>query len=110
MFNNLGKTPEVTEEKLEAYAIITAMGPTYFWPQWLQLQKLGQDFGLTDEELRIAMPSMLNSSVDILYHSEFSSEEVLDLIPVYPLKDNEVEINQIFQNKLTGLHNKLKGK
>lgn len=37
----LGKTFEVSESKLEAYAIISAMLPTYFWFQWKALSDLG---------------------------------------------------------------------
>jgi pyrroline-5-carboxylate reductase len=41
LFGTWGEAPEVAEAKLEAYAILTAMGPTYFWFQWLKLQELG---------------------------------------------------------------------
>jgi pyrroline-5-carboxylate reductase len=46
----LGECPEVPEDHLEAYAILTAMGPTYFWFQLEELNKLGQSFGLEKEE------------------------------------------------------------
>ena len=35
----LGECPEVAEEKLEAYAVLLAMGPTYFWFQLQALRK-----------------------------------------------------------------------
>jgi pyrroline-5-carboxylate reductase len=110
LFQTWGQAPEVKEENLEAYAIVAAMGPTYFWPQWVQLQKLGKEFGLSDSELNKTMPIMLKSAVDTLYGSGLSAAEVMDLIPVYPLKDNEPEILNIFQTKLTGLYKKLTGK
>ncbi|MGQ9614886.1 MAG: pyrroline-5-carboxylate reductase family protein [Spirochaetota bacterium] len=40
LFQHWGMSPEVPEEHLEAYAIITGMGPTYFWFQWLELVRL----------------------------------------------------------------------
>ena len=46
----LGDSPEVDEDKLEAYAIITAMGPTYLWFQLSELNELAQSFGLSEKE------------------------------------------------------------
>jgi pyrroline-5-carboxylate reductase len=48
IFESLGKMPEVDESKLEAYAVLTAMGPTYFWFQWYELLELARSFGLSD--------------------------------------------------------------
>jgi pyrroline-5-carboxylate reductase len=107
LFKHWGESPEVAEDKLEAYAIVTAMGPTYFWPQWVKLQQLGLEFGMTEDELKTALPVMLTGAVETLYHSGLSAEEVMDLIPVYPLKEEENSIKEIFQNKLTGLYQKL---
>jgi hypothetical protein len=36
-----------------------------------------------------------------------SPAEVLDLIPVSPLKDDQPAIQEVFAKKLTGLHQKL---
>jgi pyrroline-5-carboxylate reductase len=38
LLKNLGHTFEVSEEKLESYAIVSAMLPTYFWFQWKYMQ------------------------------------------------------------------------
>ena len=95
------------EKKLEAYAIITAMGPTYFWFQWLKLQELGRQFGIDNAELKQAMPAMLHGAVVTLFESDLSTNQVLDLIPVCPLKENELAIEEIFEKKLTGLFIKL---
>ena len=40
-------TFEVQEEKLESYAIMSAMLPTYFWFQWKALEEIGQKTELT---------------------------------------------------------------
>ena len=44
----LGQAPEVPEADLEAYAVLTAMGPTYFWPQWQALREVARGIGLSD--------------------------------------------------------------
>ena len=41
MLGSLGHTFEVAENKLEGYAIMSAMLPTYFWFQWNELQAIG---------------------------------------------------------------------
>jgi pyrroline-5-carboxylate reductase len=109
LFQSWGQVPEVQESKLEAYAIITAMGPTYFWPQWLKLKHLGQAFGLTPEELDSAIPHMLHGAIDLIYSSDISCEAAMDLIPVYPLKEEESTILEIFERRLSALHTKLTG-
>lgn len=107
LFRHWGETPEVAERKLEAYAIVTAMGPTYFWPQWLKLHELGRQFGLSEAELKSAMPAMLTGAVTSLYQSGLSAIEVMDLIPVYPMKDHETKINEMFEQALVPLDKKL---
>lgn len=107
IFKTLGETPEVKEEKLEAYAILTGMGPTYFWFQFAILMELGRSFGLTDEELRNGVSKMLKGAVELFFDTELNYEEVLDLIPVHPLKEKEPEIKKIFQDTLVPLYKKL---
>lgn len=109
LFGNWGEAPEVEEHKLEAYAIITAMGPTYLWPQWLKLQTLGKEFGMSHDELNKAMAAMLTGSVELMYNSDLTPETVMDLIPVYPLKQKESEILDIYDSLLKELYQKLTG-
>ena len=52
IFSAFGRYPEVAEEKLEAYAVLTAMGPTYLWFQLEVLRSLATSFGLTDRRGR----------------------------------------------------------
>jgi len=103
-----GKLVEVEERDLEAYAIITGMGPTYFWFQWLELLRLAQEFGIEETRAKEALSEMLHGAVITLLESDLSAEEVLDLIPTYPLKKNEEEICRIFTERLSGLWQKLK--
>ena len=107
LFCHWGELPEVSEDKLESYAIITAMGPTYFWFQWLKLKELGDQFGLGDTELNKALSVMLNGAIELLFNSNLSPNDILDLIPVCPLKEDEPVVRDIFDKRLTALYMKL---
>jgi pyrroline-5-carboxylate reductase len=109
LFKKLGDCPEVDEEKLEAYAIITAMGPTYLWFQLYELQELGKSFGLTDKQAWKGIRKMLKGAVETMDDSGLSPGEVMDLIPVKPLGEDEAMIRNAYRTKLTGLYQKLKG-
>lgn len=104
----LGECPEVPEDHLEAYAILTAMGPTYFWFQLEELSKLGQSFGLEKEEVEKGLLKMIEGSARILFQSGLGGEEVLDLIPSKPLKDSEETVREIFRSKLGTLYQKMR--
>ena len=104
----LGKCPEVDESKLEAYALTTAIGPTYFWFQIDELQKIGKSFGLTEAEVQEGIFSMLDGTIKTFFNSELTSEEVMDLIPVKPLGNEEKEIRTIYQSKLGAVYDNLK--
>ncbi|MFW6159961.1 MAG: pyrroline-5-carboxylate reductase family protein [Acidobacteriota bacterium] len=105
----LGDCPEVDEEKLEAYAILSAMGPTYLWFQLYELEKVGVTFGLTSQDARRAVSFMAEGSVKTMLESGLTPDEVMDLIPVKPLADNEETVKNIYRSKLKGLYDKLKG-
>jgi len=108
LFRVLGACPEVDEEKLESYAILTAMGPTYLWFQLYELQSLGRQFGLTEQELNASMPKMLTGAVKTMFEAGLSPEEVMDLVPVKPLGEEEANIRNLYSSRLTGLYQKLK--
>jgi len=88
----LGELPEVAEETFEAYAIIAAMGPTYFWPQWLELESLAAEFGLRHHDAHSALRAMTVGAVEMLTSCQLAPDEVVDLIPVKPLADFEPEL------------------
>jgi pyrroline-5-carboxylate reductase len=108
VFRSLGESPEVPEEDLEAYAVLAAMGPTYFWFQWLELERLGRSFGLSAEDARRALGKMTEGAVRTLFSSGLSAERVLDLIPVKPLEADQDTIRQIYASRLEPLFKKLK--
>ncbi|GAB4367810.1 MAG: pyrroline-5-carboxylate reductase [Calditrichia bacterium] len=107
LFEHWGMAPEVPEAHLEAYAILTGMGPTYFWFQWLELQRLAVEFGLNESEAKRAIAEMLHGAVELLLESPFLPGEVLDLIPAYPLKKQENDIRKLLMERLSGLYQKL---
>lgn len=103
----LGTTFEVPEKKLEAYAIISAMAPTYFWFQWKKLSDIGEEIGLSKKESAQTVYQTMISALNTFYNSGYNEQEVIDLIPVKPIGENETEIMNVFDQKLKGLYNKL---
>ena len=108
MLRILGECPEVEEDKLEAYAILTAMGPTYLWFQLYELQELGKSFGLTEHEVATGIRQMVKGAANTMSESGLSPAEVMDLVPVKPLGEDEATIKNLYQTKLTALFKKLK--
>lgn len=108
LLSSLGTTFEVTEEKLESYAIMSAMLPTYFWFQWRELAEIGGKIGLTEEESKKSIFETIIASLDLMYKSGLSASEVIDLIPVKPIGEHEPQIAEIYKTKLLGLFEKIK--
>jgi pyrroline-5-carboxylate reductase len=105
---NLGHTFEVAEEKLESYAIVSAMLPTYFWFQWNYLEEIGVRTGLSRSEAEAAVHQTLKAAINLMYNTELKPDEVMDLIPVKPIGENESQIIEIYNSKLMGLYDKIK--
>jgi pyrroline-5-carboxylate reductase len=108
LLSALGKCPEVAENKLEGYAIVTAMGPTYLWFQWQELLSLADAFGMTSAEAQEAVAEMVAGAANTLFKSGMLPEEVMDLIPVKPLGEEETIIKAMYESKLRPLYEKLK--
>ena len=108
MLNLLGHTFETAEEKLEGYALLSAMLPTYFWFQWNELELIGMQMGLSESECKESIYETLNAALNTMYHSGMKPEEVMDLVPVKPIGENEDQVKAIYQEKLMGLYQKIK--
>ncbi len=108
LFSSLGECPVVREDDLEAYAILAAMGPTYFWFQWEELERLGAAFGLDKDAGARALSRMIAGAEMTYFHSGLTVEDVMDLIPVRPLKDDEEEIRARYRARLEPLYQKIK--
>jgi len=108
MLRLLGHTFEVAEEKLESYAIMSAMLPTYFWFQWKELAAIGQKIGLNEKEAKDSINDTLVASLNLMFKSGLTVQEVIDLIPVKPIGEHEPLITEIYNTKLVGLFEKIK--
>lgn len=108
LLKKLGKTMEVEESKLEGYAIVSAMLPTYFWFQWQEMEKIAIETGLSEKEAKKAVQQTLKKAWKLYYKSGLTPAEVMDLIPVKPIGENEAEIKNILNTKLIGLFGKIK--
>jgi pyrroline-5-carboxylate reductase len=84
------------------------MLPTYFWFQWNDLKLLGSQMGLSDNESNTAVHQTLISSINLMFKSGLTPEELIDLIPVKPIGEHEAQISEIYHNKLMGLYEKIK--
>ena len=104
----LGITPEVDESKIEAYAMISAMGHTYFWFQLKKLYDLALQFGMDPTEAKNLITLMMEGSLETLFQSELSYEEVVDLVPVKPLGPVEEQIIAYYDEYLIPLYHKIK--
>lgn len=108
MLNLLGHTFETSEEKLEGYALLSSMLPTYFWFQWHELEDIGTGFGLSNSECRECIFETMNAALNTMYRSRMKPSEVMDLIPVKPIGENEDQIKAIYREKLPALFEKIK--
>jgi len=104
----LGECPEVAEEKLEAYAVLTAMGPTYLWGQLQALREVVAGFGLSDAEITPALKRMVCGATRTLLESGLTPAEVMDLIPVKPLAEMEAQVMEMYRTRLPGVYQKIK--
>ena len=108
LLKKLGTTFEVGENKLEGYAITSAMLPTYFWFQWQKMVEIAEQTGMRKEGPSQTSYSTLKYASDLFFKSGLSPEEVKDLIPVKPIGMHEEEIKAIYESKLMGLYEKIK--
>ncbi len=105
----LGRAPEVPDDTLEAYAVLTAMGPTYLWPQLVALLDVAGATGLDDAAAREALAAMVEGAVRALLESGLAAADVVDLVPSKPLADPVAAMTAAYGDVLPGLHAKLVG-
>ncbi len=104
----LGECPEVAEGKLEGYALLSGMGPTYVWFQLQALREVAAGFGLSDGDIVPAMKRMVCGAARTLLESGLPPAEVMDLIPVKPLAEMEPQVSEMYRTRLPGLYQKIK--
>ena len=104
----LGECPEVAEDKLEAYAVLTAQAPTFFWFQLQALREVVSGFGLSEAEIAPAMKRMVCGAARTLLESGLTPAEVIDLIPVKPLGEMEPQVSEMYRTRLPAIYQKIK--
>jgi len=104
----LGCHPETTEAKLEAYAVLSGMGPTYLWFQLQALREVAEGFGLSGSEVAAAMVPMVAGTARTLLESGLSPAEVMDLVPVRPLAEMEPQVTEMYRSRLPALYRKIR--
>ncbi len=108
VFEKLGNVPVVPENQIEAYAVVSAMGHTYFWYQLQQLKELGLSYGLSEKEANETISAMLMGTTETLFNSGLGYEKVVDLVPVKPMAEHENTIKEFYKTCLNGIYQKIK--
>jgi pyrroline-5-carboxylate reductase len=104
----LGAAPEVAEADLEAYALLTGMGPTYLWFQLYELLSLGQEFGLERRAAAEGLRHTVEGAVRAMAESGLTAAELMDLVPVRPLAEDEATFKAAYRKRLVALHEKIR--
>jgi pyrroline-5-carboxylate reductase len=108
VFAPLGESPVVDESAIEAYAVTSAMGPTYLWFQLYGLRELAGSFGLSSEAAAAAVDRMTRGALDTMTRSGLSAAEVMDLVPVHPLGEDEPAFNDAYRTRLTAVMERIR--
>ena len=108
MLAPLGQAPEVDEAHLEGYAILSGMGPTYFWFQWQALREIAAGMGLPPQAADAALRSTMTGAVATLLDSGLAPAAVIDLVPVKPLAAAEAAIEAAYRDALPALYAKIR--
>lgn len=100
---HFGAHPIVDERSLDAYSVLTALGPTYFWFQWQTLRELGRSFGLCPAETDAGISAMLDGARRMMFDAGLSPEALREVISMAPLAEAECQIVNAFRTRLTAL-------
>ena len=103
----LGECPEVPDEQVEAFAVLTAMGPTYFWYQLDELQQIGERLGLDEAVVRHALSQMLHGATTAFFEADLPVAELVDLIPAKPMQEHEATIRAAYDRRLGAVYEQL---
>jgi len=104
----LGRRPEVPEPDLEAYAVLTGMGPTYLWFQLYELLSLAESFGLGRAAAAHALGEMVGGTLRTITQSGLSPAEVMDLVPVRPLAEDEETFKSAYRVRLRAVFDRIR--
>lgn len=108
LLDALGRHPLVEDDEIEAYAVLTAMGPAYFFFQVFELMRIAREAGLERGAAAAATKAMLEGMVATAFDAGLSEARVLDLIPGKPMQPNEEAIKAMYAAALPATLAKLK--
>jgi len=108
MLSVWGEYREVAEEKMELYTVISAMGPTYFFPFLDTLVSFGIENGLSESEAREAACLTLKGTADAALKIPITIENLKNMIGSQPLKDKEQELKATLKEALNKTLNELR--
>jgi len=104
----LGARPEVPERHLEAYAVLTGMGPTYLWFQLYELLSLAEGFGLERSAAAEGIGQMAAGALRTMMHSGLTPADVMDLVPVRPLAEDEETFKAAYRARLEATFDRIR--
>jgi len=104
----LGECVEVPEAHLEVYAVVSAMGLTFLWPQLDMLASLAETSGLSRQAALDGIEKMLLGAVAAMRDSGLPATGVQDLVPVKPVAEEVNAFVGAARPKLEGLLAKLR--
>lgn len=108
LFKKFGDYLFVEETKLEGYALMTGMLPTYFWFQFYELLEIGKSLGFAEAELQKSFTKTIPATLNTMFKSDLTASQVMDLVPVKPIGEQEQTIKEMYRNKLNEIYNKIK--
>lgn len=103
----LGACPQVPDAMIETYAVVSAMGPTYFWFQFEELRRMAESWGMSPQAAREAIAGMLHGAVKTMFEDTLTPERVLDLVPVRPMAEDENTIRDMLQKRIGAIYTRL---
>jgi pyrroline-5-carboxylate reductase len=108
IFGQLGEMPFVDDNLIEAFAVITAMGPTYIDYQIAALYENAGKFGIPDDLAIKGIASMLEGTARLVLMPEHGYDS-FDLVPARPLKEIESTVVNAYKERLAERYAMLKG-
>lgn len=108
LFSTLGACVVVAESELEVYAVVTAMAPTFLWPQLEMLASLAESAGLSRHAAWNGIEKMVSGAAVAMRDAGMTAAEVQDLVPVKPVAEEAAAFVQAARPKLEGLLAKLR--
>ena len=73
-----------------------------------KLEELAISYGMDDDEAKETISEMINGTINTLFYSTLSPEEVMDLVPVKPIGEHEETIKSYYVENLNAIYKKIK--